>query len=176
MFNGNLSWGRSSEAQGLFVPLWWRSASVEKAAQIDDVVRDVTRPGVYAFEGRHDAHSNRSVLYIGSSQTLSQRIPQSFLTLSYQSSNDRWYFSDCWDVKVLYAEVVEEQQELIPHIERLLIVAHAPPFNNHAVRSPYEGPQNLIVMNCGEKRHLLPTLVADYYQKNGWPEPPSDRP
>ena len=133
--------------------------------------------GVYAIEGCHDAHVHHTVLYIGSSpkQVLSDRLLQSVDDLFFDKSADRRKgtsvrpYADVWNLTLRWAPVHEES--LVEPIERLLIIAHSPPFNSKHVRRRWaQGREiGLLVLNTGFKGRLMPAVSGHYHAR--WARP-----
>ncbi len=132
-------------------------------------------PGLYCFEGRHDAHGGGAVLYIGeaghndgSLRTIGQRANESLSKFSWDKTG-RQLFSDVWDVTFRWAAINDATRPILLDAERLLLVAHAPPFNNESVRAQIaESLHNLLILNAGQKGRLLPTVAGAEYCSACW--------
>lgn len=140
-----------------------------------DVIPAIEGAGVYAFEGRQDAHPERGILYIGQSQgagevssgtPLRTRVVQS-VGKFVAARVERRLFADCHDVVLRWARIDGGTVE-IDEVESLLIRAHCPPFNAQEVRTPYRGPCDVVVMNAGVKGRLLPVVAAAYHADAPW--------
>lgn len=129
--------------------------------------------GLYAFDGRHDAHANGCILYLGesghrddSARTIGQRAFESFKRFAWDT-NKASLFSDVWDVTLRWASI--DASEDVRVAEQVLIAAHAPPFNNHHVRQGLPPDHHdFIVLNAGQKGRLLPVVVGAHYCAECW--------
>lgn len=172
------NWGSPlPENKASYIPLLWKTERVEKPDDIEQVVANVDYQGVYAFVGRHDAYNGPTVLYIGrcgqgsnsdgsdgtSAQKLKERIPQSFRRHFVCNTS---FYSDCWDFRVLFAKV--KDVGLIASVEKLLIIAHSPPCNKHYVSKFFDDDFRLIILNCGEKRELMPVVAGIYHHEDDY--------
>jgi hypothetical protein len=166
----NLKYGKPVKVDSDYLALDWRARKVEPDERGHvDVKRLFSRidgKGVYCFEGRHDAHPQGAVLYVGQAardtDALGARMPRSFGLFQ-----DRGVlYSDVQDLVIRWAPVAPDY---IDDVESLLLVAHAPPFNAQEVRRWYSGRSNLVVLNAGAKGRLHPSVAAIYHCEHGWP-------
>jgi hypothetical protein len=181
-----LAYGSASDHQSRYVSLWWRERRPDPH-NLDSFWDEFSKresgqsAGLYVIEGSHDAHRERSVLYVGVAlgpdqprgQKLATRLGQS-LGRVFWSEQDRVHvYSDVWDLVVRWAPMAAE---LVKSVEGLLIVSHAPPFNAQEVRMDRpEHDADLVILNAGAKGALLPCVAGAYYcnSKNVWPRTPT---
>jgi hypothetical protein len=188
----NFVYGSESGANCRRVALWWRSATIHDDPSGEELQRVEPGPGVYAIEGFHDGGMGPGILYIGSSgvrsanRTLLERLGESMNRVWWKENNRYHLFSDVWNVRVRWATIKPEAGEdqktatdanlLIDQVEKLLIVAHAPPFNSQGVRTAtFDELGSLMVLNGGQKGPLLPVIYGSYYCPDEWPASPSTR-
>lgn len=169
------TWGTASMDKVRTVPLWWNAVPLavhSNGRLVQPVTRDwMEAQGcggdvVYALEALHDSQRGRSVLYIGESTRGSDRLPESlgkFIDGHYGA-----LFSDCTDVVVRWSSVDASVRE---DVEAVLIAAHAPGFNNQAVRKKWSRSQ-LTVFSAGAKGALLGVVDSRYFTESGWPSSP----
>ncbi len=127
-----------------------------------DVVRELV--GVYQMYGYHPAFGRHSLLYIGKSVHVIERLHQHEGWLRYEQ-----------DVQLFCAEVPAEAKELLDEVETLLVFTHAPPYNSQKLNwSPNSWDSDLILRNFGQKEDLLPEISSAYWRKfyevGGWGE------
>jgi hypothetical protein len=173
------------------VCLWWYSTPLASAQDLataknltgdekSDAGKALTSPGVYAFEGKHDARPEGGLLYIGRAgsnftdtdgtkppRPLHERIFESANHFIWRRGRDSGLYADVWDVKIRFATVAPE---IISRVEGLLIRGHAPSFNTQQVRGRVidNDLHNVIVINAGEKGRLLPAVAGAYYHQALW--------
>ncbi len=170
------AWGRYVGDDRLVEELEVPRAKITNGRPEFDVIPAMDGSGVYAFEGRQDAHPERGILYIGQSQgsgdepsdaALPKRVLQSVKKF-VAAPRERRIFGDCHDVVLRWARV-EGGSKAIDEVESLLIRAHCPAFNAQEVRGYYRtGNPDLVVMSAGAKGRLLPVVAAAYHAKEPW--------
>ncbi|MEQ1775816.1 MAG: hypothetical protein ABL891_18725 [Burkholderiales bacterium] len=151
------------------VSLDWRRFPIEEDGFLP---KDLPKSsGVYAFQGCHDSCPSFGVLYIGRAQVLADRVRDSLCERIFWKNGARYeLYSDVWHATLHYAELEFKQ---LKRVEDALIASHAPAFNNTGTRgamlSNIDDLRNLLVLNCGRKGALLPTVFGGYYVDELWP-------
>lgn len=170
-----LKYGEPVSLKADCVALEWRARRVvpdERGhVDVERLFSGIEGKGIYCFEGRHDAHPQGAVLYVGQArrdtdEPLKSRMRQSFGLFQERGE----LYSDVQDIVFRWAPVAETAQGYIDALESVLIVAHAPPFNAQEVRRWYTGRPNLVVLNAGVKGRLHPVVAAIYHCEKFWPE------
>lgn len=171
----SLKYGEPVPARAEYLALNWRARRVEPDERghvdVERLFSGIEGKGVYCFEGRHDAHPQGAVLYLGQAARdcdapLRGRMRQSFGLFQERDI----LYSDIQDLVVRWAVVAPDAETYIDDIESVLIVAHAPPFNAQEVRRWYTGRPGLVVLNAGAKGRLHPVVAAIYHCEQGWPD------
>jgi len=164
-------WGEPTAANVTLVRLRWRSVQVTHGFDLKTLAGKLLRSGVYVYEGCHDAHPARTILYIGeagagsSSGTLASRLPSSLSQLGRMGSEGAWCpWAECWDLVLRWSYV---ERKSVREVERLLIRAHCPVYNKQLVRGANGG--NLVVINAEDKGRLMPVVASHYFHSTGWP-------
>lgn len=157
------------------VALDWHSRLLTDGIDDNELPEVARSPGLYAFEGCHDASPSGAILYIGQSghrnaRSLSKRLPESLGRVWRRCSDGKMRLhSDVWDVTVRWATILD--QGLIAPVERLLIAAHSPSFNKqHTRENAKREDHDLLVLNAGKKGRLMPVVFGAYLTDEGWPD------
>lgn len=167
---------RVLEASSRCVRLEWESVSIGR--KLDEFLNNVPANwndhqfGLYAIEGKHNAHPYGTVLYIGMTVAAgSSRSLQSVESRLFRLESPRTMYGSYWDLTLRWAPLVPA--ELFPDdldrvnktkaitraLENLLIVSMKPPLNSQGVDGWLDkDAQDLVVGNAGDKGLLLPML------------------
>jgi hypothetical protein len=165
-----LTYGAATRRTMRCVTLEWEAVPLRP----DRLPRGLPRaPGLYSFQGSHDAKPLFGVLYIGQAENLRERVRTILCERFYwQDRKEMGLYSDIWQPELRFARLA---RELLTEVEALLIAAHAPSFNNLHVRTTrkwYERKfPDLVVLNGGAKGALLPATCGLYYVSEQWPTP-----
>lgn len=158
--------GDTVKAECRMVPLWWEHY---EARSLDELERRSYSPGVYAIEGCHDSQPLGGILYVGKTKRDGGPRPSDSLRSKcfWSDGGASGLFSDVWSVVLRHAAV--QDHAMIDQVEKLLIRAHAPAFNNQDVRGalPCEY-EDIVLLNAGAKGRLLPAVVGAWFVVECW--------
>lgn len=153
------------------VELQWRSMPIDRNyAEFKKTAPSVCHT-VYAFEGRHEAHPTKSILYIGQTNASKGQRP---LDSAYERLYCASEMSCCYgDVTLRWADIpagdgwrIQSQDTPVDVVERVLIHAMKPALNSANVDGwlpEHSWFRKLILCNKGDKGMLLPVVYGDYY-------------
>ena len=128
--------------------------------------------GLYAIEGKHHAHPNGAVLYIGMTTAAGgRRSLQSVESRLFREEAPRILYGSYWDLTLRWTplvpadlfpedpKMVNKSKALTRALENLLIVSMKPPLNSQGVDGWLnKAAWDLVVGNVGDKGLLLPML------------------
>lgn len=163
-----LRYGAATSRRMRCVTLYWRQIPLLPSSLPEELP---STPGLYSYQGCHDAKPTFGVLYIGQAKNLARRLRHSLCERIYwEDAGKVGLYSDVWQPQLHIADLC---QELLNPVEALLIAAHSPSFNNQHVRTllkKYEAEfPDLLVINGGVKGAMLPFACGLYYLPDEWP-------
>lgn len=133
---------------------------------------DANKIGLYAIEGKHNAHPQGTVLYIGMTDAAGAKRPsQSVRARLFNNDPEPVMYGSYWDMTLRWVYLSPEERypddpekhskskTLTQALEKLLIVSLKPPLNANGVDDWLDGNAwDLVVGNVGNKGLLPPML------------------
>jgi len=154
------------------IKLHWESMPVSRnynefAETVAKRWPDAEVDGLYAFEGRHDGHRERTILYIGMTEKPGgQRVMQSAQDFFFRMDEPRIMYGSYWDLTMRWVTLDFHDHKLTKALESILIASSWPVLNSMEKRGWLnDDARNLVVSNSWDKGMILPMLHSDYFEQ-----------